>query len=183
MSLMIRHRRLILFFITALLWMKEVVGHRCLVDRYKLFSFKHTTSTSVTWCSVVSPIPRAMFSPRGGFEVCPSALAAFFLLLVRRRPEVRSIWFGSKVARDPTGPQSEWRTQEEQVPEKRLPEGTGVHSSVAWAYVHTPGTLPVYFSCTSISGRKFLHKIYRSFPVSTSVRVLGKTPVGTMTVR
>lgn len=55
--------------------------------------------------------------------------AAFVLVLIRRRPEVGSVEVGAQLARSPTGPQSERRPQEEQVPEERLPEGTSAPAS------------------------------------------------------
>lgn len=93
-----------------------------------------------------------------------SAFTAFFFLLLWRQPEVRSVRFRAKVAWSPACPQSEWRSQEEQVPEKGLSEGMCVHTPrnlwlVKWIFCRTRLIIRlrinswwfvVYFSLTSI---------------------------------
>lgn len=51
-------------------------------------------------------------------------LAALLLLLLWWQPQVGPVRFRIKVARNPTRPQSEWRSQEKQVPEEGLSKGT-----------------------------------------------------------
>lgn len=103
----------------VLLWMKEVVVRQCWVDRYKLCHFK-TNMPSVLLTSSSDVFPgecRDWFSS----QIC--AFAAHFFQLLWWQPEDRSVRFRAKMARSPTCPQSEWRSQAKQVPEKRLSEG------------------------------------------------------------
>lgn len=54
----------------------------------------------------------------------PSAFTAYFFMLLRWQLEDRSVRFRAKVARYPPCSQPEWRSKEEQVPEKGLSKGT-----------------------------------------------------------
>lgn len=57
-------------------------------------------------------------------------LAALLILLLWWQPQDGSIRFRIKVARNPTRPQSEWRSQEKQVPEEGLSKGTTASPTV-----------------------------------------------------
>lgn len=106
------------YIVTALvlLWMKGAVGPQCWLDRWKYLNF----------ISNILVVDAATFQSDRHINNLLSALAtALLLLLLWWQPENGPNRTWAQVARGTARPQSEWRPQEEQVPEERLPEGLG----------------------------------------------------------